>query len=211
VDVGCAIGVWLAEFAKHGIDDFLGIDGDYIDRSRLVIPKDRFVGYDLSQPLNLDRRFDLAVSLEVAEHLPPDTAACFVNSLTRLAAVVLFSAAVPGQGGTGHVNEQWPEYWTSLFREAGYRPIDAIRHRVWDNDGVAWWYAQNTLLFVRAAAPEPDCSRLPLDASGNPLALIHPSFYALSIDGERDLTARELVRRLPAALYDACRSRLSLD
>ena len=63
---------------------------------------------DLAQPLQIDRRFDLALSLEVAEHLPPECGSEFVQTLTDLSSVILFSAAIPFQGGTDHLNEQWP-------------------------------------------------------------------------------------------------------
>ena len=134
VDVGCGTGAWLSVFREKGIRDVLGIDGDYVDRDRLLIPRDSFLAADLIQPLRLDRRFDLVLSLEVAEHLPDSAAVSFIKSLTRLAPVVLFAAAVPGQGGWNHLNEQWPEYWARLFDEFEFQPVDCIRDQVWDND-----------------------------------------------------------------------------
>lgn len=107
VDVGCGTGTWLATFAEHGAA-ILGLDGEYVDRSLLDIPEDRFVAVDLAQPFQLDGRYDLALCLEVAEHLPADRAASLVDLLTGLAPTVLFSAAIPLQGGVNHVNEQWP-------------------------------------------------------------------------------------------------------
>ena len=108
VDVGCGTGTWLATFAEHGAA-ILGLDGEYVDRSLLDIPEDRFVAVDLAQPFQLDGRYDLALCLEVAEHLPADRAASLVDLLTGLAPTVLFSAAIPLQGGVNHVNEQWPD------------------------------------------------------------------------------------------------------
>jgi SAM-dependent methyltransferase len=151
VDLGCGVGTWPAVFREHGIKDILGVDGDHIDRAMLVIPPDHFLPFDLRQPFRLDRRFDLAVSVEVAEHLPPECANVFVSSLVGLAPVVLFSAAIPYQGGEGHINEQWPEYWAGRFRRHGYLVSDPIRGQVWDNPGIEWWYAQNLLVFVQAS------------------------------------------------------------
>ena len=108
VDVGCGVGSWLAVFREHGIEAFLGVDGAYVDGDLLQIPLEKFLPPDLSKPLQLDRRFDLAVSLEVAEHLPEECAATFVASLVALAPVVAFSAAISHQGGHQNVNEQWP-------------------------------------------------------------------------------------------------------
>ena len=105
-----------------------------------------------TRPLALGRSFDLAVALEIAEHLPDSAAECFVESLTGLAPAVLFSAAIPGQGGTGHLNERWPEYWSRLFAAAGFDPIDALRPRIWHDERVEVWYAQNTFLYVARGA-----------------------------------------------------------
>jgi SAM-dependent methyltransferase len=110
VDVGCGDGAWLSVFRELGVNHRFGLDGDYVDRRLLQIPQDQFSATDLSLPFRLPCTFDLAVSLEVAEHLPPQSAEDFVDSLTRLAPVVLFSAAIPLQGGTHHLNEQWPDY-----------------------------------------------------------------------------------------------------
>ena len=149
VDLGCGLGAWLAAFAECGVEEVLGVDGDWVDRARLAVPPARFVAHDLRVPLAAGTPFDLAVSLEVAEHLPESAAGTLVGSLTRLAPVVLFSAAVPFQGGTGHVNEQWPEYWAALFRSLGYAPVDCLRDRFWADASVEWWYAQNMVLYGR--------------------------------------------------------------
>ena len=99
VDVGCGDGSWLVVFRKLGVKEILGIDGEYVDPGLLQIPQDCFQAFDLAKPFSLGRVFDLAVSLEVAEHLPAECAPGFVECLTRLAPSVLFSAAIPFQGG----------------------------------------------------------------------------------------------------------------
>src|SRR5918999_372999 len=142
IDVGCGVGTWLSVFKKLGVEDVFGIDGEHVDRSMLEIPGEQFLALDLSRPIQIDRQFDLVVSLEVAEHLPKQCAKTFVESLTKLGSVSLFSAAIPFQGGTCHVNEQWPDYWANYFRENDYEVIDCIRKRVWQNDKIEWWYSQ---------------------------------------------------------------------
>jgi len=181
VDVGCGDGTWLSVLAEHGIIDTVGIDGDYVGHRLLRIPEDQFTALDLSSPFELTRRFDLALSLEVAEHLPPQAAAGFVHSLTKLAPLVLFSAAIPFQEGTRHLNEQWPDYWAKLFKQHDYLPIDCIRNKVWENNEVDWWYAQNTLLFADAGRIESDpVLRCEFERT-NPqqLRLVHPRKYVL--------------------------------
>ncbi|HEY9662067.1 MAG TPA: methyltransferase domain-containing protein, partial [Allocoleopsis sp.] len=130
LDVGCGTGNWLAVFHEYGIEDYLGIDGDYVDLDDLQISKQRFIPHDLKEPLPLDRTFDLVMTVEVAEHLPADLAEPFVKSLTRLSPVILFSAAIPQQGGTGHINEQWLEYWVERFQQQGYTAIDCLRDKI---------------------------------------------------------------------------------
>lgn len=179
VDVGCGDGSWLATFREIGIEDILGLDGDYIDHHQLQIPWDQFRPVDLSRPFTVERNFDLAVSLEVAEHIPEKSAKDFVLSLTRLAPVVLFSAAVPFQGGTGHLNEQWPEYWAALFGRSGFVPIDCIREHIWNDDDVEFWYAQNCLIFADRNVLRPDSALGGAFERTNPnrLVKIHPLGY----------------------------------
>jgi SAM-dependent methyltransferase len=205
VDVGCGLGTWLAEFAAAGVTDYLGVDGDYVDRSRLAIPPERFLAKDLAQPLEIGRRFDLAVCLEVAEHLPAENADTLVDSLTRLAPVVLFSAAIPYQPGTGHVNEQWPEYWRDRFARRDYVVVDVLRDRLWQNDDVATWYRQNLLLFVnRDRLGDYPLLRAEFESAGDRpyLSRVHPVHYTL--------LARTLYHQLHELRHREIRSNLQL-
>ena len=179
VDVGCGQGTWLSVFREHGVKDIQGVDGDYVDRNRLEIRREQFRPHNLTCPLELDRTFDLAVSLEVAEHLPANVADDFVRSLTRLARVVLFSAAAPYQGGEHHVNEQWPAYWAERFGRHGFLPVDCLRRRVWTNPDVEWWYAQNTFLYTEQSRLEPDTILQHEYEAAGPVALplVHPRRY----------------------------------
>jgi SAM-dependent methyltransferase len=177
VVVGCGTGSWLRVFKELGVEDVLGIDGSYVPANARELPAQQFLERDLTQPLRLDRRFDLVMSLEVAEHLPPDVAEQFVESLVNLGPVVAFSAAVPKQGGTHHVNEQWPEYWAGLFARHRYSAIDCFRADIWRNPRVAWYYAQNLLLFASdVAVAQSKRLRDARSRSGDapPLSIVHP-------------------------------------
>jgi SAM-dependent methyltransferase len=180
VDVGCGTGIWLAALRERGISDVLGVDGPWVPRERLAIPEVLFREHDLTMPLQLGRGFDLALCLETAEHLPPECASSLVGSLTRLAPVIVFSAAVPGQGGNGHVNEQWPGYWADLFAAQGFRCVTGLRERLWHRESVEVWYRQNMLCFAAPTYALSLAQRLSSTAEGGapPLDIVHPDLLA---------------------------------
>ena len=149
LDVGCARGTWLRQWREQGVSGITGIDGDYVDRGRLEIAEENFLVHDLAHPFNLGRRFDLAQSLEVAEHLPPACAASFVAGLVSHAPAVLFSAAPPGQGGENHINEQPGQYWRDLFLTHDHVAIDCIRPLLAHEPAMPAWYRYNMLLYVQ--------------------------------------------------------------
>ena len=157
VDVGCGVGGWAAVAMDLGVKHVIGIDGNYVSPDQLKIPRDKFVAIDLTKDeAQLDERFDLCMSLEVAEHLPPGRARGFVQMLTALSDVVLFSAAIPHQGGRNHINERWQSYWVRLFNEHSYGAQDLVRPRVWTKEGVESWYRQNCLVFVKDTLNDKD-------------------------------------------------------
>lgn len=147
IDFGCGTGTWLWVALNYGVPDVLGLDGDYISRDMLMIPNGYFKATDLSKPLVLPQKYDMAMSLEVAEHLPAESADDFVASVCSSSDVVLFSAAHPGQGGDGHINEQPMEYWVDKFVVHNYKPINIKQYFSKDNK-VEWWYRENLIMFV---------------------------------------------------------------
>jgi cyclopropane fatty-acyl-phospholipid synthase-like methyltransferase len=197
LDVGCGLGTWLAEWARCGVADIMGVDGEYVKPEALQIPTDCFTPYDLSKPMNLERRFDLVQSLEVAEHIEAGRADEFVRSLCAHGDYVLFSAAIPGQRGSGHVNEQFPSYWIDKFSNLGFSPHDCVRPAVWNDRQVESWYRQNMLLFSR--------SDVPVSVVDDRFDLVHPDVWAT----RHDLTLRELLKSLPGAVDRGVRAKLN--
>lgn len=176
IDIGCGVGTWLAACARHGVEDYLGIDGYHVDADILQIPREHFRVADLRRPLTFDRSYDLALSVEVAEHLPAEIGPAFVKQLTTAAPAVLFSAAVPGQTGPGHINERWPSYWAALFATDRYFPVDEIRQEMWCREDVVFWYRQNVILYLRE-------DRLPDDyAQPRMLDVVHPELLTRYVD-----------------------------
>lgn len=135
----------------------------------LRFDRNSFQQTNLNDAWDLARKFDLVICLEVAEHLLQSSARPFIASLTRHSDSVVFSAAVPGQVGQGHINCQWPTYWQSLFNECGYECLDVFRHSLWDLDIQEYWYKQNMFLARR----NPDVA----GSEERLLSLVHPQLY----------------------------------
>jgi SAM-dependent methyltransferase len=193
LDVGCGIGAWTEPFAA-------GVETLGIDEMPDAAVTGNYEQHDLTRPFDVGR-FDLAICLEVAEHLPSSSAHGLVSSLVRSAPVVAFSAAIPGQLGYGHINCQWPEYWKAMFAAHGYEQFDVIRARVWDNDEVAWWYCQNLFLYSASVT---------FAGRALPERIVHASLYLEQLERipARAHSATELARALPHATLRAIRSRM---
>ncbi len=176
LDVGCGAGAWLAAHQEAGVGDLLGLDGDYLDQALLLIGRDHFRPCDITAPFDLGRRFDLVECLEVAEHVPPHLGPALIDNLARHGDHILFSAAVPGQGGLGHINERPLGYWRDLLGLLGYRAFDYLRAAVIDRAEVEWWYRYNTLLYVheRACAALPAAVLASEIAAGAPIPDLSP-------------------------------------
>lgn len=153
VDVGCGTGTFLHCFKNNGVDHILGLDGKWANKDLLFkhITPSEFKEVNLEEKIQVKEKFDLVVSLEVAEHLSEKSADLFVDNLVNLAGnngVILFSAAIPGQGGQNHINEQWLTYWEDKFSNHGYELKDVLRPVFWNNKKVFWWYKQNMVFFT---------------------------------------------------------------
>lgn len=148
LDIGCGTGPWLSVAHSLGLQDIAGVDGNYVDRSLLLFETAQFTPCDISKPFDVGRSFDLVQCLEVAEHVPSACARTLVSNIVRHGRLVMFSAAVPGQGGENHINEQPYEYWRDQFVAHDYRLFDFVRSQVAENREVEPWYRYNLMLFA---------------------------------------------------------------
>lgn len=153
VDFGAGVGTWLEAARGLGATLAVGVEGAWVERSPLRFTGAEYRYQDLNESVQLGRRFDLAVSVEVAEHLHPRRGPGFVDDICRAADHVLFAAALPRQGGDGHINCRPHSYWVAEFRRNGYQCLDLFRPQIWFDPGVEPWYAQNCFLFVRENDP----------------------------------------------------------
>jgi len=216
VDFGCGIGGWLAEL-KCLIPDVkvLGLDfGDASSKQFFIDINTEFKSIDLSCPIDLHKRYDVAFSLECAEHLPSECAKTFVSNICNHSDIVLFSAAIPGQGGTEHINERPASYWVDLFEENGYQVYDVVRPKIWGDKEIDCWYRQNILLFIKKDAAVHSSELLKNSLTCNPINLAHPDMlHELRRQMEENnnhLISKEFVKKkipFASSIYSACKKR----
>jgi len=188
LDVGCGVGSFLKAAQEIGIVDIRGMEGAWLDKSKLVIDPALVELRDLEQSFSLGRRFDLVMCIEVAEHLSVPAAPQFVKSLTEHGDLILFSAAIPFQGGHHHLNEQFPEYWAGLFAQHGFRVADLVRPRLWNDDSVWYWLRQNMLLFAHQRVLDANERLRRESEQTRPLSLVHPFYYVVRMNEVEKLT-----------------------
>ena len=179
IDVGCGSGFWLKVAREMSAVSITGVDGTWLKQEMLLSDKIELITHDLEIPLPTLPKYDMAISLEVAEHLSERRALSFIEDLCNLSKVVLFSAAIPNQGGDNHINEQWQSYWYGMFRDNNYLCFDIIRHQLWEDELVKSWYKQNCLMYVHKDFSEPFNKS---NQSKYPLDIVHKDIYSLNPD-----------------------------
>jgi SAM-dependent methyltransferase len=214
VDVGCGVGTWLRAAERLGVGRLVGLEGPWVKKADLLSPTIELVTHHLERPIPIKERFDLAMSLEVAEHVSEGRADALIAEMCALAPHVLFGAAIPGQGGVNHINEQWQGYWVRKFGDNGFRPLDIIRPTFWHDERILVHYRQNTFLFVHESVHE-DVVR----GAGDMLAarweydIVHPevhlSNHAALVSLPTVGQSLRSVAALPGALLRSVRQRLT--
>ena len=162
IDIGCGTGAWLRTSKELGVNIIHGVDINEEDENNLFVPRDVIDIFDFSNlssqnEIVTHERYDLAISLEVAEHLDRQNAIPFIKYLTSYSDIVLFSAALPFQIGTHHVNCQPARYWADLFKKEGYTCVDLIRRKLMFDPKMSnsdWWYGQNSFLYIHNTKKE---------------------------------------------------------
>lgn len=194
IDIGCGRGPWLKAFSDSGSKELVGIDGDWVSQGDMLDKKIKFYSIDLSSAViknPINKKFDLAMSLEVAEHLKPEQAITFVDYLTNFSDTILFSAAFRGQGGTDHFNERTHTYWAKIFNKNDYLPYDIFRSKVWENQEIDVWYRQNTFLYLKKNSKN---IKILKERGIEPISemslmnCIHPDLYQYKIEDTNKLT-----------------------
>lgn len=155
LDVGCGTGALLHELRKRDVAgtglEYSGEAIKYCRERDLDVVK-----FDLESGTNpfRERKFNVVISMEVAEHLPEEVADKFVDLICEYGDQIVFTAATPGQGGKDHVNEQPHQYWIDKFHSRGFQFLEKQSEewrQKWKNEDVASWFSQNLMLFNKIA------------------------------------------------------------
>jgi SAM-dependent methyltransferase len=185
IDIGCGTGSWLAVAKERGVDRVVGIDGGTVPAHLLEIAADAFVTQDLNLPLQVNGKFDLAMCLEVAEHLGAERAEGLVAELAERSDCVLFGAAIPQQIGTNHINCRWQSYWKGLFQAQGYVRLSYVQERFWHDRRVNVVYRQNAGLYLKKSRFDTarlEALSIPLGSQGGLVDVVHPELYLLYLN-----------------------------
>lgn len=192
LDIGCGTGTFLSIFEQRGINDVLGVEGPWVKDEYLEINGAKLIRVNLVKQFPvINRKFDIALCLEVGEHLPETFSRSLVDFLCEKSDLVLFSAAIPHQGGEGHINEQWQSYWVELFMINGFELNDCIRPIIWDDNEIMYWYRQNMLIFEKRRGGDNSTLR----NMSHLINLVHPQSYLKKISKPTSLQSR-LLRKL---------------
>lgn len=146
IDIGCGVG----EFSC-GNPNYWGVDYN-IPKKALLIPEENYINCDLEKD-TVTGRYDLCICLEVAEHISEERADVLIKMLCSLSDKVLFSAAIPDQGGTGHCNEQWQTWWEAKFKDNGFG-ASLKQPDILENPNIELWYKQNIVLYEKGGKGE---------------------------------------------------------
>lgn len=209
IDLGGGTGAWCRAFRECGVANVTCIDHPRTLRSELHVAREEFLECDLNAGLPLPIACDLAVSLEVAEHLPPELGPGIVRFLTACASTVLFSAAIPGQPGHVHINERPARYWRELFGACGFEARDIIRPRIICDETVPYWYRQNMLIFARRDGGDKGMpASVPFSHIPEEFELVHERVLMRYRQPMREPGLGEVLRQLRHALRSSLARRL---
>lgn len=147
-DVGCATGLYLVPFLTRGVVTIGWDSADYAVEQKLVPTVEKA---DITETMS-EVTVDLAICLEVLEHIENDLCGGVIQNLVNMSDLIIFSAAQPGQAGTGHINCKPKKHWETLFNIRGYnRDPDAeeqIKQYVMQKDH-AQWFVDNLQVFKK--------------------------------------------------------------
>ena len=190
IDFGCGVGTWLKASKDLGATKLNGVEGPWVKQEQVIDPDITLTNTNFDSPQLPEGKWDLAISMEVAEHIETKSSKNFVKGICSAADTVIFSAAIPGQYGENHINEQWQSFWADLFRAEGYEAFDLIRPQVWKNQKIEWYYRQNVLVYCKPGSTHYDAIKTKsLEVSSRLFDIVHPEVFSERITVRGGLTS----------------------
>ena len=152
-DVGCGEGEWFnSKVLNEGKYDLFAYDLP----EAIALAKSKSKIDIKFHPINLEfieinifADTDVTIFTEVAEHLTEECAKKIINFICDTSKIVIFSGAIPGQGGYNHINEQPLKYWIQLFEVNNFIPVDFLRPIIREEKSVPFYYRNNLFLFIK--------------------------------------------------------------
>lgn len=205
VDLGGGAGAFLKAFKELGTEKVVCIDHPSITAEDLLINQNEFLPCNLNKELPSPIKSELAISTEFAEHVSKDRSKSVVDFLTSCSNIILFSSAIPRQGGIEHINEQRPSFWRNLFQSRGYERVDIIRQKIIFDRSIPFWFPQNLFLYVNQKLLEQDQLNISVQSQFIPpeFEIVHSRIL------ERPVTLGELLKELIPAFTRSVKSRCS--
>lgn len=191
VDIGCGTGSFANEFLNLGVSEVIGYEGVWMESLPTLLPKNNYRYHDLTKSIVSLSSYDICLCLEVAEHINEEHAENLIEILTSMSSVIVFSAAIPKQGGNHHVNEQWPGYWSKIFAARGFFLEWDPRQSIWMNEKIEACYRQNLLIY----------SKSPANQQIEPMALVHPDIWVDAMAIRKVPLNIKLVAMLPNYVF----------
>jgi SAM-dependent methyltransferase len=151
IDIGCGTGTLLLELKKRGVNT-LGLEYSQAGLENCRVKGLSVQHFNIESGKAIAEKADLAISTEVAEHLPAKCADKYVDILTSISNTVIVTAATPGQGGLDHVNEQPNEYWIGKFSQRDFqyqKEFTMQLRKEWQEKNTTDWYYSNVMVFKR--------------------------------------------------------------
>ncbi len=196
LDFGCGRGDWLKAAIKLGAKRVLGLETYALNKPDLPYEVEF---QDITEPIFLGETFDIAICVEVAEHIPTEKSDILVENIANSANIIAWSAACPGQGGCFHINEQKPLFWHEKFLKQGFICVD-LRSLFWDDKNIEPWYRQGILFYFKEHLVPYEFKNYIVN---KPMHLIHPDVFfpysakdehiIYSFDDEKNL----IIQRFP--------------
>lgn len=179
IDFGCGAGTWCLAAKNLGVSMIYGIDSNSLSRAQSNDCTINYIQSDIGKKMPLLPKFDLTISVEVGEHISENDSDAYITNLVNASNIILFSAAVPGQEGLHHINEQPLSYWVKKFKKHHFELVDSLRGVFWNNSSVEIWYRNNIVFFAHEESVSWLTNALP---KPQPIVdFIHPQLFERKI------------------------------